>query len=182
MIEPDEIRNLLDEFIREEIDTVMLFLRHLSSIIVKEVDEHGNISVLASATRNKSQSVIRSDASTHEISVSVTSMGNKIRESKWLVVACSSDLALYAAEIAKRVGRDVSAMLSREKLTPDIALAVPIAGHQYVRRHVGRLYTFLPLPITTGFPCVINAPFSLTPDRQSLRNAEEHSAEGSSHQ
>lgn len=182
VIEPNEIHGLLEEFIREEIGTVMLFLRHLSSIVVKEVDEQGIVSVLATATLTRTLSSFMHEAQTHEISVEVSSTGNGTRLTKWLVVGRSDSLAPYAAEVSKRVGNDVEAMLSREKLVPDIALAVPIAGGEYVSQHLGRLYTFLPLPITTGFPCLINASFSLTPDRQSLRNAEEHAAEGSSHQ
>ncbi|VDC01297.1 unnamed protein product [Peniophora sp. CBMAI 1063] len=176
-----EIHGLLEEFIREEIGTVMLFLRHLSSIVVKEVDERGVATVLATATLQRSNSMVAHDARGHEIEVEVVPQGVQRRTTRWLVVSRSDDLTPYAAEVSRRVGNDVATMLTREKLVPDIALAVPIAGGEHVQQHLGRLYTFLPLPITTGFPCLINASFSLTPDRQSLRNAEEHAAEGSSH-
>lgn len=181
-VPPSEIHDLLQEFILEEISTVMLFLRHLSSIVVKEVDEQGAVTVLATANLERSEPMPMYDAQTHEISVQVSSLGSVTRSTRWLVVSRLDDLTPYALELSKRVGNDVEAMLMREKLVPNIALAVPIAGTEHVRQHLGKLYTFLPLPITTGFPCLINASFSLTADRQSLRNAEEHAAQGSSHQ
>ncbi|KZV67175.1 hypothetical protein PENSPDRAFT_688340 [Peniophora sp. CONT] len=181
VVPPNEIHDLLQEFIREEISTVMLFLRHLSSIVAKVVDEQGAVTVLATANLKRSEPMLMHDAHTHEISVQVSSLGGVTRSTRWLVVSRSDDLTPYALELSKRVGNDVEAMLRREKLVPNIALAVPIAGTEHVRQHLGQLYTFLPLPITTGFPCLINASFSLTADRQSLRNAEEHAAQGSSH-
>ncbi|VDC01301.1 unnamed protein product [Peniophora sp. CBMAI 1063] len=181
IVKANEIRNLLDEFIRDDISTVMLFLRHISTVIVKEVDEHGTVSVLASATLRRTEPIIAHDAQTEQVTVDIVTPAQKKLSTTWLIVRCSDDLQPYVAQLSARLGYDVGTLLSSEKLVPDVALAVPVVGGHHVQRHLGRLYTFLPLPITTGFPCLINASFSLTPDRQSLLNAETSAAEESSH-
>ncbi|KAK0502390.1 hypothetical protein EDD18DRAFT_1048553, partial [Armillaria luteobubalina] len=37
----------------------------------------------------------------------------------------------------------------------------------------GRLFTYLPLPIRTGFPCHVHGLFALTQSRQNLTNKTE---------
>ncbi|PIL32619.1 hypothetical protein GSI_05323 [Ganoderma sinense ZZ0214-1] len=60
--------------------------------------------------------------------------------------------------------------VEREKLRSDVALALPINTSHNIQ---GRLFTFLPLPLTTNFPCHIHGIFSLTDSRQNLRNPSE---------
>ncbi|KAI0311764.1 hypothetical protein OF83DRAFT_1068263, partial [Amylostereum chailletii] len=60
-------------------------------------------------------------------------------------------------------------------MTPQVGLAAPLDGPS----DSGRLFTFLPLPISTGYPCSINGTFALTVDRQHLLNPEEQVAERS---
>ena len=50
-ISPDEIHNLLVEFIKQEVDIAVLFLSHLTSVEVKEIGVDGREQILASATR-----------------------------------------------------------------------------------------------------------------------------------
>ena len=178
---PHAIHDLLASFIHDELRTVMVFLRHVKIIVVKEVDERGNISILATARLHKSEATTTHGVSTRELSVTTTAPSGHSRSS-WLAISCVNPVEPFARELETRLGHAVTDILVREKLTPDIALAVPIDGIEHVRHKLGCLYTFLPLPVRTGFPCLVNAVFSLTPDRQSLRNPEEHTATGSLHQ
>ncbi|EEB88370.1 hypothetical protein MPER_13829, partial [Moniliophthora perniciosa FA553] len=51
-----------------------------------------------------------------------------------------------------------------------LALAIPTTG----KFSAGRLFTFIPLPLSTGFPVHVHGLFALTPSRQHLRNNSEH--------
>ena len=72
--------------------------------------------------------------------------------------------------------------MEREKLTATVALAIQTdilpGGHSAP----GRLFTHLPLPSGTNYPCNIHAPFALTVDRQALRNENEKFVKGSDDQ
>ena len=74
--------------------------------------------------------------------------------------------------MSERVGYDAEPFLGKEKLDATIALAVqdPV---QSGRGSNGQLFTFLPLPLPTGFPLHIHALFALTQARQNLWNGPE---------
>ena len=57
-------------------------------------------------------------------------------------------------------------------MIPDVSLAIPLSIATQAETG-GRLFTFLPLPLKTGFPTHIHAPFALTQSRQYLRNSGE---------
>ena len=60
--------------------------------------------------------------------------------------------------------------MEAEKLTATVALAMQTG---VLPDAPGRLFTYLPLPSGTDYPCNIHAPFALTLDRQTLRNEKE---------
>ncbi|KAI0739602.1 hypothetical protein C8Q80DRAFT_1274667 [Daedaleopsis nitida] len=180
-----KIRKLLIDFAQTELHMVMLFLTHLSSIEIREIDRHGQVTVLAIATASSRPcgAPVHSDPSaifgleTREISVSsYSTVRSGFTDSReWVVVRtsfpvdeCVDRLSAVFANDSERVQRE----LGREKLRPDIALAFPKSA-SHAASLTGRLFTFLPLPLETGFPCHIHGIFSLTDSRQNLRNPSE---------
>ena len=72
--------------------------------------------------------------------------------------------------------------MEEEKLTATVALAIQTGVSSEGRHDPGRLFTYLPLPSDTNYPCNIHAPFALTVDRQTLRNEKEGVHKGSDDQ
>ena len=174
-----KIHNLLVDFIQQELHVVMLFLTHLSSIEVREIDEGGLEVVLATATATTWQHSKTSAPfilDNRKISVDYhPSIALPSASCTWLVIRaafqtdeCIVDLANALSDSVERVMEE----LGREKLRPDIALAFPMSPIS-AKDLDGRLFTFLPLPLETGFPCHIHSVFSLTDSRQNLRNPSE---------
>ncbi len=172
----DEVKKLLTDFIDEEIDIAMLFLSHIEVIEVMEVDDTGvHVIGTAKIKRQCANTLNTNHETTHEVcSVSVhlghrSSVGPD-RLQCWEVLRMVSSTGRVASLLSDRLGYNVTPHLEREKLNPSIALALPIPllpGSQ------GRLFTFLPLPLPTGFPLHIHSLFALTQARQNLWNGSE---------
>jgi sacsin len=170
-VEPSKIRQLFDDFIKEEIDIVLLFLTHISSIEMYEVDDQG-ITRLASVELVKSASDSQdANTTTYRSNVKVTTDILGCVSQSWRVLCASYPDSEAATILSERLGYDVDPALKRQKLVPNIAIAMPLPLPSSTPS--GRLYTYLPLPLSTGFRCHIHGLFALTPDRQHLRNGEE---------
>lgn len=180
LVQPNSLHELLLEFISDELSIVMLFLRSVVSIEIREIDSYGNISTLATA-RVQRYSIDTGGVSTStETRITVEYIGGGVSEATWCVVSRSEDADRYAKELSKRLDIHISTNQLRDrKLFPDVALAVPVDGAEHVGPNPGRLFTVLPLPIFTGLPCMINGIFAVTADRQHLRNPEENVANSS---
>ena len=176
-VSADEIRDLLVEFIKQELDIAMLFLSHLAVIEVKEIDVDGRVQTLASATASSDplQSFKSSDPtmaltlSSRAIAISVASSTT----CEWLIAraSCPKEECVDLLCSSHDGSREwVAGEVEREKLRSDVALAFPINPSQTFQ---GRLFTYLPLPLTTGFPCHIHGVFSLPDSRQNMRNPSE---------
>jgi hypothetical protein len=108
-----------------------------------------------------------------ECSVEVTSIDTSSSTSRsWRIFEATYPDSEAADLVSNRLGYDVGPVLRQEKLLPKVGIAMPLL-HQPTAAHSGRLYTYLPLPLSTGFPCHVHGLFALTPDRQHLRNGEE---------
>jgi hypothetical protein len=172
-VEPSKIRQLFDDFIKEEIDIVLLFLTHISSIEIYEVDDQG-ITCLASIELVKSPSDSQdANITTYRSNVKVTTDILGCVSQSWRVLCASYPASDAATILSERLGYDVDPTLKRQKLVPNIAIAMPLPLPSPSSTPNGRLYTYLPLPLSTGFRCHIHGLFALTPDRQHLRNGEE---------
>ena len=171
-VDPSKIRQLFDDFIKEEIGIVLLFLTHIFSIEIYEVDDQGIITCLASVELVKSAPDSQ-DASftTYRSNVKVTTGIVGCVSQSWRVLCASYPDSEAVTILSDRLGYDVGPTLQRHKLKPYIAIAMPLPLQSSTSG--GRLYTYLPLPLSTGFPCHIHGLFALTPDRQHLRNGEE---------
>lgn len=170
VVEPAKIQQLFHNFIKEELHIVLLFLTHVSCIEIYEVDDQEE-------RRLAKAEIIKSDVDcdtagieTYRCQVDVSTLISDSACQSWRISHVAYSDSDAADCLSNRLGYDVGPMLKRQKLLPKVALAMPISS---TPRHDGRLYTYLPLPLSTGFPCHIHGLFALTPDRQHLRNAEE---------
>jgi hypothetical protein len=94
----------------------------------------------------------------------------------WLIRWHSVPNSEAQDQLSTRINCDVRSTMETEKLTATVALAIQTG----VSRRVppGKLFTYLPLPSDTNYPCNIHAPFALTIDRQTLRNERRGSYQG----
>ncbi|KAH6903850.1 hypothetical protein BKA70DRAFT_579826 [Coprinopsis sp. MPI-PUGE-AT-0042] len=161
VVSAQEIEKLMDDFIRDEFNIAMLFLQHLISIKLVVIDESGAVRQLGSShlsTEDISPDVVQK-------AVTVVANGSQTVES-WLVTHSTfpNEEAIKLLS-TKAIGG--GAVLETHKLRPDVSLALPLDNTGI---NFGQLFTYLRLPLATGFPTHTHAFFALTPSRQNLRN------------
>ncbi len=174
----DEVKQLLTDLINEEIDIAMLFLSHISVIEVMEVDDTGVQYI--GTTEIKRQHANPPDGKpeiVHEICSVFNHLGSgssihSHRSQSWEIIRMTSSVESAVSLLSDILGCDVAPHLEREKLKPSVALALPMPLLPS-RESPGRLFTFLPLPLPTGFPLHIHSLFALTQARQNLWNGSE---------
>ena len=175
-VSPDEVHKLLVEFIKQEVDIVMLFLSHLTSVEVKEIGVDGREQILASVTRTPQALQWSDPTMAFTLSSRAITAASDVTSptvSDWLIAQASFPSEEFVDLLCESLGASrewVTREVEREKLRSDVALAFPTNRSQTMH---GRLFTYLPLPLTTGFPCHIHGVFSLTDSRQNLRNPSE---------
>lgn len=173
IVEPTKMRQLFNDFIKEELSIVLLFLMYVSCIEIYEVDDHGE-KCLAIAQLVKSppgsDGVSSVDSTTYRCNVDVTADILGSVSQSWRILHATYSDSKAATLLSDRLGYDVGPILKAQKLLPKVGIAIPIPPSS---QNDGRLYTYLPLPLSTGFPCHVHGLFALTPDRQHLRNGEE---------
>ncbi|KZS95252.1 hypothetical protein SISNIDRAFT_484117 [Sistotremastrum niveocremeum HHB9708] len=180
-VSPESIRELLVSFSEDLLDVSLLFLRHVKQIVLKIIEPDGNSTVVATSTFTpkdirevsfpgsalENEQLMLCTLATHTLTT--------VREVTWAIVRSETkhkDISEVIADRIPRSAETISAELIAEKLSGDIALAVPL-DMSVLSDFKGRLFTILPLPIITPFPCHMHAFFALTPSRQSLRNPSE---------
>ena len=163
---PGEIQQLLDEFVKQEMEIALLFLSHLTCVVVMEVRDDQSWSFREVEIKRTPLKCSIPATSYQEVTVTLPSM----RSQTWRLIEVVSSIDTCAQLLTQRLGYDAKAALEKEKLSPVVALAIPFPLQS---RSDGRLFTFLPLPLPTGFPCHIHALFALTQARQNLWNCSE---------
>lgn len=166
----DEISELFHDFIKEELDISLLFLQNVTSIEVYEVDEQAKSTCIATSTISRSASSAYGDGS--KTYKSIISSQGKQNERVWRLLHCPFSQEEAVVHLAKQQINNPSSTLKEHKLIPNVSLAIPLSIATQVETG-GRLFTFLPLPLKTGFPVHIHALFALTQSRQNLRNSGE---------
>lgn len=174
-VAPDVIHDMMTNFAKTELSEALLFLKNVVSVEFKEVDTDGTQRTIATASvlRQPITSLCSASMQVMDCTVTVTSFvlgAAKGIRNNWLLfhAIAESDVA---TKLSARLGYDVSRKLGKQKLRADVGLAFPASGDATMNN--GRLFTFLPLPVHTTFPCHINALFALAPTRQHLVNGEE---------
>jgi hypothetical protein len=183
LVQPAEIKELLMEFVRDEMAAVLLFLSNVKTIEVREADGDSERLLAEVHVEEDAHEQITaygdvphtSTACSRTITVTqFVGSGHEQRGSRcWRVVRANFAPGEIDRRFSERLGFDAAPVVKREKLLPQIALAAPVA--QEGSFDDGRLFTYLPLPIPTGFPLHIQGLFALTQDRQHLRNPNEKS-------
>ncbi|KZP24217.1 hypothetical protein FIBSPDRAFT_1042281 [Athelia psychrophila] len=175
VVEPSKIRKIFQSFIEEELGIVLLFLNSVTSIKIYEVDDNGTTCRAEAKALKRhsdvSQELNAESISTYILDVKVT-RGGRAECQSWRIFNASFPRSNAVKLLSKRLGYDVAIALEKQKLHPNVAFAVPL-DLDYLKQNKGRLYIYLPLPLSTGFPCHVHALFALAPDRQHLRNSEE---------
>jgi hypothetical protein len=170
IIKPKTVNQLLMGFIKGELHDILLFLRNIRTVVILEINEMGNIKELASASLHVlNKDLIGNDLFTAvSISLSTTEKTERI----WFKMQTSVTRHYLCSEfLSKRLPmyQDILSDTEKQKLSPEVGIALP-ADNWGIK---GRLFTFLPLPIFTDFPCHLHGIFALTSDRQNLRNRDE---------
>jgi hypothetical protein len=172
-----DIRQLLLDFIREEIAVTLLFLGNITSIEVLEFNTRGARLVLARSDITRSPKVSYSVGTVQNtrftcVVKTSTHADRRPTTEEWRLLHTSFLLSEATSLLSERAACDPTPTLLTHKLRPDVGLAVPFSVFTQSAAP-GRLYTYLPLPLQTGFPLHIHSPFALTQSRQNLRNREE---------
>lgn len=172
-IEESTIRNLVDGFIKHELQDVLLFLNYVTTVKVFDIAADGTMTQLACIDAQK-QPWTTKDEHANTICTVSTSFGgrNEVTEvAQWsLLMSQYPDTKASSSFSAEQ--------LSTHKIRPEIGLAACLSAGALAKKS-GRLYTYLPLPLMTGFPVHVHGLFALTQSRQHLRNANEMLVVGS---
>jgi hypothetical protein len=173
-MEPDRISTLLQDFIRQELDVVLLFLQSVARIEIWEIAKDSTFIPLAGAQLARDSPVllpIRGDGVMHsslKYTVTVSEPSKRESHSSWRII----DSTFPDACLNSTFNASAVTSLRQHKLRPEVKLAIPLP-HADQQRLSGRLFTYLPLPLKTGFPCHIHSLFALTQSRQNLKNSSE---------
>lgn len=152
------IRTLFDNLIAQELQDILLFLSHVTSVEVYDIAANGKVSQLAHVAVNKEPWI---QFGHHSSTVcNVTSSQTEVT-TRWRVVRSQ-----YGQDYTSSFNQDC---LERHKMRPEMGVAACLSRG----KHNGRLYTYLPLPVKTGFPIHVHGLFALVQSRQDLRNAKE---------
>ncbi|RXW22304.1 hypothetical protein EST38_g3552 [Candolleomyces aberdarensis] len=168
IVHPTEIEQLFRDFIKSEINISMLFLQHLRSIELVVVHENGRKHQLGKCTIEVAD-ILPNGNCTKVVRVETSQASPQVE--KWLVMHqhFAQEEALH--RLSSLAGSLSERVLKKHKLRPDVGLAFPLDPTPTPDSGIGQLFTFLRLPLPTGFPAHVHAFFSLTPSRQNLRNA-----------
>jgi sacsin len=175
-VDASEIRQLFEDFIREEIGISLLFLKNITSIEVHEVDALGGRRCLAKSSIQKAKVVSwnvggdRHTAFKCTATVETPLLGRV--EKTWRIAHSYFPEAYSTSMLSLRLGQDPRPILSKHKLLSEMAIAIPMSILTK-EESAGRLFTYLPLPLNTGFPCHCHGLFALTASRQNLNNGGE---------
>lgn len=176
-VDAREIRQLFEDFIKEELDIELLFLKNVGTIEIHEIDWKGNRVCIAKASVTKAPLNETKDEhiTTFKCTVAVETPTRGKVEKQWRVVYSQfpSDHASTLLATRSPGADDVQGVLAKHKLRPEIGMAFQIPLSNNRREDSGRLFTYLPLPIRTGFPAHVHGLFALTQSRQHLANSGE---------
>lgn len=168
-----EIEDHFQTFVRTEMDICLLFLSSLQSVefwVIREGETTPSRIALSSITPAV-------DASPNNIALSrqveTTLYSNPSHGKDWHIRWHSVPNSESQDQLSTRIDCDVRSTMEAEKLAATVALAIQTSVSSDGTRAPGRLFTYLPLPSDTNYPCNIHAPFALTIDRQTLRNEKE---------
>ncbi|KAJ6617959.1 hypothetical protein B0H10DRAFT_1947944 [Mycena sp. CBHHK59/15] len=175
-VDAAEIRQLFEDFIREEIGISLLFLKNVTTVEVHEVDAQGGRRCLAKSSIQRTERVSwTADSDRHTAFKCTVAVETPLRgrvEQTWRIAHSYFPEAYFISLLSLRLGQDPRPVLAKHKLLAEMAIAIPLSILTK-EENAGRLFTYLPLPLKTGFPGHVHALFALTQSRQNLNNGGE---------
>jgi hypothetical protein len=154
IVQNEVISKLFQEFVDQELDISCLFLNNINCIEIHEIAPTGVSTLLAKMIISRSDPV-SSNMFTAEVQLDRNQVPGR---KEWYIV--HSDFSLdEAINNPSTIG-----VLHGAKISPEVKIAVDIT-----RPTCGRLFSFLPLPIFTGFPVHVHASFAIDASRANLR-------------
>lgn len=186
----DQLHNLFVDFITSELEIALLFLKHIESIELREINSDGQCKTLGSvAMENTKQlglqrsNIVATQPQTTSLVVKLQYEANVSAQGRrgttWRILhhvlnAEAARAAVGPRFVAKNgVKIAIGNRLTLEKLYPHVAIAVPLGPTFGTVEGGGQLFSILPLPIKTGFKAHCHGIFALNTNRQALRNAQE---------
>ncbi|RXW22308.1 hypothetical protein EST38_g3561 [Candolleomyces aberdarensis] len=167
IVSPEEIQQLFQEFIQRELSIAMLFLQHLRSIEFTIIDEEGRVMEMAHCTVELAARL--SDGVYKQMARVQSAEEANAKDEEWFVIHRSFAKDDVLQLLSTRAGSPCEKVLKKHKLSAHVGLAFLLNSTRNIEPDIGQLFTFLRLPIKTGFPAHIHSLFSLTPSRQNLR-------------
>lgn len=176
VVPSEVISKLLQEFMDQEMEVSCLFLNNINCIEIHEISPSGISTLLAKMV------VSRSDPVSSTIFTTVVQLDrrNQVARKEWHIVESDFPRDEAINMLLQLPGYSLSTidgMLQGTKFSPEVKIAVDITTDTKPTR--GRLFTFLPLPIFTGFPVHIHASFGIDASRTNLRRDSVGLASGS---
>jgi len=171
VVQSDMIADLFREFIDKEIEIILLFLKNIKCIEIHEVTPTGSSTLLARS------SIDRSEPKSIELyslvfSATVELCKNLVTDrKKWQIIQTNRPREEATNLLMQQPGYNTSNVISSlrvAKFTPEIRIAVNLDHPAH-----GRLFTYLPLPISTGFPLHIHGLFGIDASRRYLRRPDD---------
>ncbi|KAJ3531465.1 hypothetical protein NMY22_g8142 [Coprinellus aureogranulatus] len=181
IVSPSDIQDLFSNFINHDLNICLLFVNHLRSRgqshtyrAPKQAECNVELQEYGSGTQGVDKKVIH------------LQFGDTITQEQWLMVHDHYSTREVLMMLESQVGTSsLEKVLQGSKLCPDVTIALPLSLEQPAadKRNTGQLFTFLPLPVKTGFPAHVHALFALDSSRQHLcMNRDKGTMQGSENQ
>jgi len=174
---PRTILDLLKEFVNNELPIVLLFLQSVVEVEIRVINLDGECLTLAKVLLSKepeqdvAQSSLNQQSTTRLYKMSVTKPGLETVEVVWRMYSLVQDTSGVVYKHLESMFPRLPGLLIKHKLRPEVSLAFPLLNSR--DQLLGRLFTYLPLPIASELPFHIHSLFALTQSRQHLRNSDE---------
>ena len=161
---------LFEEFMDQEMGISCLFLNNIECIEIHVIAPTGVSNLLASMviSRSVGSAEVRLDRYQHS------------ENKKWHIMRSNFSRDEAINMFQKQLGYDstIDRILHDAKFSPEVKIALDITGTGTSTTR-GRLFSFLPLPIFTGFPVHVHALFGIDASRTNLRRDSVGLASGS---
>lgn len=183
MMSPDNLSRLLNEFIDQEMDVVLLFLKNVKELEIHEVAEDGTKRMLAQISISRS-TLMEVGSESKFVKATVKTLRGTRETTKELYIlhsTFSQDEVVHL--LLKQTGYTRAAlegMLRVAKFLPEVGIAAD-PNVDPSRSALGKLFTYLPLPIATGFPVHIHGLFAIDSTRRYLKRPDEKGVQPGSH-
>lgn len=169
-VQVDTISRLFQEFIDQELGISLLFLQNIKSIEIHDISPDGVSTLRAKATiTSRCDPNMTADHSTAlAATVKLEFSTNQEPQTKeWYIVHSNFPREEAICLLLQQPGYHASTLagtLHSAKFSPEIKIAADTTNPTR-----GRIFTYLPLPIYTGFPVHIHGLFGIDSSRRHLR-------------